>query len=68
MYAVRCSGLLTGDPQPGYASNCIQCEECLEKCPQDIAIPDMLAQAAKDLEDDKLEQRIGMAKKMLNME
>jgi predicted aldo/keto reductase-like oxidoreductase len=67
-YAVRCSGILTGDPVPGFASNCIQCEECLEKCPQDIAIPEMLAEAAKDLEDDKIEHRIAMAKKMLNIE
>jgi len=26
------------------ASSCIQCDECLEKCPQNIAIPDRLAE------------------------
>jgi len=29
------------------ASNCIQCGECLEKCPQQIAIPDELLQVAE---------------------
>lgn len=37
----------------GYASQCIQCGQCLDKCPQGIAIPDMLEQAVSDLEDDK---------------
>lgn len=68
MYAVRCSGLLTDNKESGYASNCIQCGECLEKCPQELPIPDVLAEAAKALEDDKLEQRVSMAKKMLNLE
>lgn len=68
MYAVRCSGLLSETPGPAFASNCIQCGECLEKCPQNIPIPDALAEAVKVLEDDKLDQRVAMAKKMLNME
>jgi uncharacterized protein len=51
----------------GYASQCIQCGECLDKCPQGIAIPDMLEQVVADLEDDKTLERLAMAKKMLNM-
>ncbi|MCP3941742.1 MAG: aldo/keto reductase [Desulfobacteraceae bacterium] len=68
IYAVCCSGLLTGIPEPGYASNCTQCGECLDKCPQNIPIPELLAEAVRDLEDDGIENRIIMAKKMLNME
>jgi predicted aldo/keto reductase-like oxidoreductase len=68
MYAIRCSGILSETSAPGYASGCIQCGECLEKCPQELAIPDFLAEAAKALEDDQLEQRVAMAKKMLNLE
>ncbi len=49
MYAARVSSLLSGEP--GYASLCIQCGECLEKCPQGIPIPDVLAEAAEELEE-----------------
>ena len=31
----------SGNPN-GNASMCTRCDECLEKCPQDIAIPDEL--------------------------
>ncbi|MCP4023863.1 MAG: aldo/keto reductase [Desulfobacteraceae bacterium] len=68
MYAVRCSSMLSGETEAGYASNCTQCEECLEKCPQDIPIPKMLEEAVKDLEDDRIEERIQIARKMLNIE
>lgn len=35
----------------GAASRCTACGECLEKCPQNIAIPDELAEARKVFED-----------------
>ena len=41
---------------------------CLDKCPQGIAIPDMLELAAEKLEDDKMDERVAAGKKMLNME
>lgn len=68
IYALRCSGMLSGKSDPVYASDCVQCEECLEKCPQNIDIPRFLALAAEELEDDNIDNRIAMAKKMLNME
>ncbi len=68
IYALRCSGMLSGKSTPVYASDCVQCEECLEKCPQDINIPQFLSEAAKDLEDDQIDKRIAVARKMLNME
>ncbi len=40
----------------------------MEKCPQHIGIPDFLERVAEELEDEDLEQRIAMGKKMLNME
>lgn len=67
LYAIRCSGLISGSEETGFASNCVQCGECLEKCPQHIPIPDMLEQVVDDLEDDQLNRRIEQAKQMLNM-
>jgi predicted aldo/keto reductase-like oxidoreductase len=66
MYAIRCGDIFSGG-QMGYASRCIQCGECLDKCPQGIPIPDMLEQVVADLEDDKTLERLAMGKKMLNM-
>jgi predicted aldo/keto reductase-like oxidoreductase len=66
LYAIRLSGMISGTS--GYASQCIQCGECLEKCPQYIEIPDFLEMVAEELEDADLEKRVAMGKKMLNMD
>jgi len=66
MYAIRMSGMISG--APGYASQCVQCGECLEKCPQEIEIPDFLENVAEEMEDADLENRVAMGKKMLNIE
>jgi predicted aldo/keto reductase-like oxidoreductase len=65
MYAIRMSGVLSGIPS--FASQCVQCGECIEKCPQEIEIPDFLESVVEALEDGDLEKRIEIAKKMLNM-
>ncbi|MCP4720513.1 MAG: aldo/keto reductase [Desulfobacteraceae bacterium] len=67
MYAIRCGGIFSGG-EPGYASQCIQCGECLDKCPQEIPIPDVLETVIQDLEDDRVADRLAMGRKMLNME
>ncbi|MBT8340389.1 MAG: aldo/keto reductase [Desulfatitalea sp.] len=65
-YAFRLSGQITGS-DPGYALQCVSCGECLEKCPQHIDIPNALAEVAEQLEDDEMENRLAIAKKMMNM-
>lgn len=60
-YAIRMSGILTGGVS-GYASQCIECGECLDKCPQQIPIPDVLAQVVGDMEDENFPQRLSMAR------
>lgn len=67
LYSLRLSGQLS-DGKTGYASQCITCGECLDKCPQQIEIPDVLADIAEEMEDGEMENRLAMAKKMLNME
>jgi len=64
-YALSMGGAFSGIP--AFASQCVQCEECLEKCPQHIEIPDFLEMVAEEFEDADLENRIAIGKKMLNM-
>ena len=66
-YAFRTSGELI-DGKPGHASQCVQCGACLDKCPQHIAIPDVLKDVVADLEDSGLPERIAMAKKIFKIE
>ncbi len=63
-YAIRMSGDLTGGV-PGYASQCVECGECLEKCPQQIPIPDILAQVVEEMEDEGLPKRLAMAREVM---
>lgn len=62
-YAIRMSGVFT-NTGPGFASQCIQCGECMEKCPQNLKIPDLLEAVVDELEGPELEQRVAMAKQM----
>jgi len=66
-YAIRCSGIFAGG-EAGFASDCIQCGECIEKCPQHIDIPTVLQDVARVLEDENLEKYLAIGRKMLNIE
>ncbi|KHK00749.1 aldo/keto reductase [Desulfovibrio sp. TomC] len=57
MYAAFGSGI-TGSDEPGFASQCVACGECLEKCPQHIAIPDMLEKVAAEMEGPDFQDRV----------
>ena len=67
IYALRMSGELANS-EPGYASQCVQCGECMEKCPQELEIPDILTNVADEMEDSELENRLAMAKQMFKIE
>ena len=43
-YEIVLGGMLTG--KPGYASQCQECKECEEKCPQGISIRENLKKVA----------------------
>lgn len=60
-YAMRMSGDLTSGVS-GYASQCVECGACLEKCPQQIPIPDILSQVVAEMEDEGLSQRLAAAR------
>lgn len=48
MYLFQNGGIVT--EKPTLASMCVQCEECLEKCPQHLPIPDLLKDVEEDME------------------
>ena len=66
-YAIRLSGDLTSGVS-GYASQCVECGECIEKCPQNIPIPEVLAQVVADMEDEGMPQRLAMARDIMMKE
>jgi predicted aldo/keto reductase-like oxidoreductase len=49
LYYLAMNGGVVSD-KTSFASQCIKCKICLEKCPQGIPIPDMLDLVAKDME------------------
>jgi len=62
LYVLRAGGVLSG--QPGYASLCSRCLDCLEKCPQGIEIPDLLEQVAREFDGDGLREREAMVRRL----
>ena len=56
--------LFTNSEPRGFASQCIECGQCVEKCPQSLKIPDLLKAVAEELEGPDLEQRMAMAKQL----
>ena len=54
------SGVFTNSDPGGFASQCTECGQCMEKCPQGLKIPELLKAVAEELEGPDLEQRIAM--------
>jgi predicted aldo/keto reductase-like oxidoreductase len=67
-YAVNMSGVFTNTEPGGFASQCIECGQCMEKCPQGLKIPELLKTVAEELEGPDLEQRVAVAKKLFKKE
>ena len=47
-----------------YASQCVKCGQCLEKCPQHLDIPSLLESVANELEGPDLEAREAVVKQL----
>jgi len=67
IYAINAGGLL-GNGEPGFASQCVACGECLDKCPQHIEIPDFLEKCAAEMEGPDLQDRLAVIKRIFRKE
>jgi predicted aldo/keto reductase-like oxidoreductase len=63
MYAARLGGAVAlGESE--FASLCVQCGQCVEKCPQHIDIPAVLESVVAELEGPDFDQRVALARKI----
>jgi predicted aldo/keto reductase-like oxidoreductase len=67
MYAAKPGGIIRGDV-PGYASQCVQCGQCVEKCPQHLDIPSLLETVKEKFEGKDLRGWKIIAKKTFGKE
>lgn len=65
MYAAKLGGILRG-AGTNFASQCVQCGQCLDACPQNIPIPAMLEKVAEEFEGPDLQERMAFAKKLFS--
>jgi len=63
MYAARLGGAVSIG-ELSFASLCVQCGECAEKCPQHIDIPSVLESVVEELEGPDFEKRVDTARQM----
>ena len=67
MYAAKPGGIIRGDV-PGYASQCVQCGQCVEKCPQQLDIPSFLEAVKEEFEGKNFKGWKVIAKKSFGKE
>ena len=65
MYLFQNGGIVT--EKPTLASMCVQCEECLEKCPQHLPIPDLLNDVQEDMEGVLTKPLIWFGKRLMKV-
>ncbi len=63
MYAAKLGGILRG-AERNFASQCVQCGQCLNACPQNLPIPQLLEKVVEEFEGPGLEKRIEFAKQL----
>lgn len=64
-YLFQNGGVVTD--KPTLASQCKQCDKCVEKCPQDLPIPDLLEEVAEDMEGFLTKPLIWLGRRMLKV-
>lgn len=67
LYIAFVGGLPSND-EPGFASQCVACGECQEKCPQHIAIPEVLEKVVAAMEGPGFEEQVAMTRQHFKSE
>lgn len=62
-YLMRLSGILS-ETDPMFASQCVECMECIDKCPQNLDIPRLLGMVADELEDENINAKVEQVRKV----
>jgi predicted aldo/keto reductase-like oxidoreductase len=65
MYYFQNGGIVTD--QPTLASMCEQCGECVEKCPQNLPIPELLEDVKGDMEGFMMKPMIWLIKRVMKV-
>ena len=65
MYLFQNGGLVT--EKPTMASMCVECGQCLEKCPQHLPIPDLLKDVQEDMEGFMTKPMIWLGKRVMKV-
>ena len=65
MYLFQNGGIVT--EKPSLASVCVQCGECLEKCPQHLPIPDLLKDVKEEMEGFLTKPMIWLGKRLMKV-
>jgi len=65
MYIFQNGGVVAD--KPTWASRCVQCEKCLDKCPQHLPIPDLLDEVREDMEGVLAKPLVWMLKRAMKV-
>lgn len=63
MYAAKFGGILRVE-ETNFASQCIQCGQCVDACPQNLPVPELLEKVSEEFEGPGLGERIEFAKQL----
>ena len=65
MYIFQNGGLVSD--KPTMASRCVECGDCLEKCPQNLPIPDLLEDVEEDMEGFMTKPMIWLGRRVMKV-
>lgn len=63
MYAAKLGGILRG-AETNFASQCIECGQCVDACPQNLPVPELLEKVSETFEGPGLGERMEFARQL----
>lgn len=65
MYAAKLGGILRGS-ETNFASQCTECGQCVDACPQNLPVPELLEKVSETFEGPGLGERMEFAKQLFS--